>query len=80
MQDHLLGADVRSELETDNTLNYRIRQAQVQKVPYMLVMGDREMESGQVAIRLRSGENLAAQSLDDAVAMIEDKIASRALI
>lgn len=80
VQDHLLGADVRSELETENTLNYRIRQAQVQKVPYMLVMGDREMESGQVAIRLRSGENLAAQSLDDAVAMIEDKIASRALI
>ena len=80
VQGHLLGADVRSELETDNTLNYRIRQAQVQKVPYMLVMGDREMESGQVAIRLRSGENLAAQSLDDAVAMIEDKIASRALI
>ena len=80
VQERLLGADVRSELQAENTLNYRIRQAQVQKVPYMLVMGDREVESGQVAIRLRSGENLEAQSMEDAVAMIEDTIASRAVI
>ena len=80
VQERLLGADVRSELQAENTLNYRIRQAQVQKVPYMLVMGDREVESRQVAIRLRSGENLEAQSMKDAVAMIEDRIASRALI
>ena len=80
VQERLLGADVRSELQAENTLNYRIRQAQVQKVPYMLVMGDREVESGQVAIRLRSGENLEAQSMEGAVAMIEDRIASRALI
>ena len=71
---------MRSELQAENTLNYRIRQAQVQKVPYMLVMGDREVESGQVAIRLRSGENLEAQSMEDAVAMIEDRITSRAVI
>ena len=46
----------------------------------MLVMGDREVESGQVAIRLRSGENLEVQLMEDAVAMSEDRIASRAVI
>ena len=52
----LLDAGVRSELHGDSTLNYRIRQAQVHKVPYMLVLGDREAESGEVTIRQRTGE------------------------
>jgi threonyl-tRNA synthetase len=69
---------VRTELSMDNTLNYRIRRAQTQKVPYMLVLGDRELEDEQVAIRLRNGENMPAQSLEDTVAMIAEKIASRA--
>jgi threonyl-tRNA synthetase len=38
-------------------MNAKIRDAQKQKVPYMLVIGDKEMESGKVALRLRSGEN-----------------------
>jgi len=39
-------------------MNAKIRTAQKQKVPYMLVVGDKEVEAGQVAVRLRSGENL----------------------
>ncbi len=74
----LRAASIRAELADENTLNYRIRQAQVQKVPYMLVVGDREVEGSQVAIRLRSGENLEPQSVDEAVGMIADKIATRA--
>jgi threonyl-tRNA synthetase len=38
-------------------MNAKIRDAQGQKIPYMLVVGDREQESGNVALRLRSGEN-----------------------
>jgi threonyl-tRNA synthetase len=38
-------------------MNAKIRDAQTQKIPYMLVVGDKEMESGQVALRLRNGEN-----------------------
>jgi len=38
-------------------MNAKIRDAQNQKVPYMLVVGDKEMENNQVALRLRSGEN-----------------------
>ena len=45
-------------------MNAKIRNAQKQKVPYMLVIGDREMEEGQVALRRRSGESLPAMSVD----------------
>jgi threonyl-tRNA synthetase len=45
-------------------MNAKIRDAQNQKVPYMLVVGDREVEQGQVALRLRSGENPGPISLD----------------
>jgi threonyl-tRNA synthetase len=42
----------------------KIRDAQLQKVPYMLIMGDKEMEAGAVAVRLRSGEDLGAMPVD----------------
>jgi threonyl-tRNA synthetase len=45
-------------------MNAKIRNAQKQKVPYMLVIGDREMEEGQVALRRRSGESLPAMSVE----------------
>jgi len=52
--------DVRSE-----RMNAKIRDAQLQKVPYMLVIGDRETESEAVAVRLRSEEDLGAMSVDE---------------
>jgi len=71
---------VRAELDGGNqTLNYRIRQAQVLKVPFMLIAGDREAQGGQVSIRLRSGESLEAVPVAQAVAMIAERIATRAL-
>jgi len=76
--DGLLDDEVRAELHADNTLNYRIRQAQTQKVPYMIIAGDREMEEGKVAIRLRSGENLDPMPVEAARQMIAQKIAERA--
>jgi threonyl-tRNA synthetase len=45
-------------------MNAKIRDAQKQKIPYMLVVGDKEAESRQVALRLRSGENPGPMSLD----------------
>ena len=73
-------AGIRAELSDDNTLNYRIRQAQLQKIPYMLVIGDREVEAEQVAIRLRTGEKLEPQRVDEAIALIRGKVESRAEI
>lgn len=68
---------VRAESHADQTLNYRIRAAQKQKVPYMMILGDREVEEGQVSIRERSGENLDPMSLDAVLEMVSDKISSR---
>jgi threonyl-tRNA synthetase len=78
VQARLVAAGVRSRLEGENTLNYRIRQAQMHKIPYMLVAGDREAEAGQVALRLRSGESPGAIGVDEVVEMIAGKIAARA--
>ena len=45
-------------------MNAKIRDAQNQKIPYMLVVGDKEMEQGQVALRLRGGENPGPMALE----------------
>jgi histidyl-tRNA synthetase len=45
-------------------IGYKIREAQLQQVPYMLVMGDREVAEGQVAVRSRRGGDLGARSVD----------------
>ena len=57
---------VRAELDIRNEkLGYKIREAQLEKIPYMLVLGDREMEERQVAPRARSGEQAAPLSLEN---------------
>lgn len=67
----LRAAGIRAELDAaSETLNKRIRQAQTQKVPYMLIAGDREVEEGTVAVRQRSGEQLGPLPLAEAVARI----------
>lgn len=67
----LRAAGIRAELDAaSETLNKRIRQAQTQKVPYMLIAGDREVEEGTVAIRERSGDQLGPLPLAEAIARI----------
>jgi threonyl-tRNA synthetase len=53
-------------------MNAKIRDAQMQKIPYMLVIGDREVEAGTVAVRLRSGENLGAIAVDDFIGRVNE--------
>lgn len=75
LHQQLLAAGIRAELDAaSETLNKRIRQAQTQKVPYMLIAGDREVEEGKVAIRQRSGEQLDPLPLAEAVALISAEI------
>ncbi|MFQ6132807.1 MAG: threonine--tRNA ligase [Armatimonadota bacterium] len=75
----LEAAGLRVELdERSETLNYRIRDAQLQRVPYMLVLGDREQQAGNVALRLRSGEDKGATDLDEFIAQAQREVASRA--
>ena len=51
----------------------KIRQAQLHKVPYMFVVGDREAEQGQVAVRTRGGSDLGARALDEVVARLAEE-------
>ena len=53
------------------SLVFKIREAQMEKTPYMLVIGDREMNDGLVAPRHRSGENLDSMTPEDFVAFVE---------
>jgi threonyl-tRNA synthetase len=74
----LRGARVRAELDDRNEkLGYRIREAQVRKVPYMLVVGEREKQSGTVSLRHRTGEDVGAVSLARVLADLSGEIASR---
>ena len=66
--------------ERSEKVNLKIRDAQLQKIPYMLVVGDREQQSGMVAVRNRKHGDLGAQPLADFMAavrkLIDDKAAS----
>ena len=64
--------DCRSE-----KLGYKIREAQLQKVPYMLVIGDRDMEAGTVSVRTRKGEDLGAMTPDQFIAKCLMEIATK---
>ena len=60
------GFRVRSDLRNEK-IGYKIREHTLQRVPYLLVVGDRERENGMVAVRTRSGEDLGSMKLDDFV-------------
>ncbi|UTG94153.1 threonine--tRNA ligase [Geobacter sulfurreducens] len=55
-------------------LGFKIREAQLQKIPYMLVIGDKEVESGTVTPRFRDGSNLAAMKPEEFVAFVNDEV------
>jgi len=78
VQRGLAAAGVRGELDARNEkLGYRIREAQMQKVPYMLVVGAREAEEGTVSVRRRTGEDLGAMPAADFLARVGELTASR---
>ena len=60
--------------ESSERMNAKIRNAQLQKIPYMMVVGDREQEAGAVAVRLRTEEDLGDMKIDDAIQLIRTKI------
>jgi threonyl-tRNA synthetase len=62
--------------ERPERMNAKIRDAQKQKIPYMLVVGDKEMEKGEVALRMRSGENPGPMPVEDFIKKAKDDIKS----
>jgi threonyl-tRNA synthetase len=68
LRERLAAAGLRVELdERQEKIGYKIREAQLQKIPYMLVVGDKEVADGAVAVRSRSGGDLGPRSVDDFV-------------
>ena len=73
-------AGIRVEVDDRNEkLGYKIREAQLQKVPYMLVIGDRDVENGVVSVRSRSKGDLGAMPLADFMAIVQKEIETKAL-
>jgi threonyl-tRNA synthetase len=62
-------ADLRQE-----KIGYKIREAQLQKIPYMLVAGDREMADGTVSVRSRSGGDLGAQRVEEFITRSSEEV------
>jgi threonyl-tRNA synthetase len=68
----LIAAGIRCEKFFENEkLGYKIRQAQMQKIPYMLVIGDKEVEAQSVAPRMREGQNLGSLPVDEFIAFVQ---------
>ncbi|HPE06999.1 MAG TPA: threonine--tRNA ligase [Smithellaceae bacterium] len=74
----LIDAGIRCEKYFDNEkLGYKIRQAQIQKIPYMLVIGDKEVEAETVAPRVRDGQNLGALPVEQFIALVQEMCAKK---
>ena len=77
--DSLTAAGLRAELDTRNEkIGYKIREAQLQKIPYMLVIGEKEAESGLVSVRGRRDGDLGSMSLKVFADKVSGEIASKA--
>jgi threonyl-tRNA synthetase len=80
VRDALKAAGLRGELdERQEKIGYKIREAQLQKVPYMLVVGDKEAADGTVGVRSRSAGDVGAHPLGAFIAAATDEVATKAL-
>ena len=72
-------AGFRAELDDRNEkIGYKIREAQMQKIPYMLVIGDKEAEDGSLSVRTRTGEQMT-MSVDEFVEKIRKEVAEKTI-
>jgi len=79
VQKYLEARGVRVETDLRNEkIGFKIREAQMQKTPYMLVLGDKEVEQGLVAVRSRKSGDLGTATIEEFTAQLLDEIASRA--
>lgn len=72
------GLRVETDLRNEK-IGFKVREAQMHKIPYMLVLGDREAEEGTVSVRTRGGENLGAMAWDKLIASLQQESGARAL-
>jgi threonyl-tRNA synthetase len=70
------GFRVKLDLRNEK-IGFKIREHTLKRVPYLLVVGDKEMEAGEIAIRTRSGEDLGKMSVDDFISKLSEEVSSR---
>ena len=76
--DQLRANGIRCEVNAgSDRMNAKIRDAQKQKIPYMLILGDKEAEEKGVSLRMRSGENPGAMSVDEFIALVKKQVAEK---
>ena len=81
MARRLEAAGIRVEVDdSDDRMQKKIRNAQLQKVPFMVIAGDKDIEEGAVSFRYRSGEQDNGVSIEDAVDRIVKAVESRAQV
>ena len=79
--DRLKAAGLRVQVhDGSDRMQAKVRDAQLMKVPYMLVLGDQEQEQGQVNLRLRTGDRRGNMSLNEFLVMAQDVIGTKVLI
>ena len=72
--DRLLMAGIRAEVDVrSEKIGYKIREAQLEKIPYMFIVGDKEKEEGLVSVRSRKAGDLGAKNLDDVIKELVDE-------
>ena len=77
VEQRLAQHDLRVDVDDRNErMNAKIREAQLKKVPYMLIVGDREAQSDSVSMRLRSNEDLGSMPLEQALASMKEAVAA----
>ena len=75
VRDKLLAAGIRAELDTrSEKIGFKIREASLEKVPYVLVVGDKEVQQNAVAVRERGGKDLGAMPLEELIARLTESI------
>ena len=80
LSDALDGQGFRVEVDDRNEkIGKKIREATLEKVPYMIVVGDRDMENKTVSVRTRAGEDLGAMSLEDFTAKLKEVVDSKVI-
>jgi len=80
VRDALVAAGLRAEADVrSEKLGKKIREAQIEKVPYLLVIGDKEAESGVVAVRHRSEGDLGTMTIEEFIAKCNEEIATKAI-
>ena len=80
LQKKLKSQGIRVHFDNRNEkLGYKIRESQLQKIPYMIIIGDKEMEDQKVSVRVPTGEMTEPMTIDDFITAVVDEVSEKSL-